>query len=146
MQNLKCEVKTIEEGKRLFTVEGETFPVIYSYPDEKAMWICDYDEEGRLTSVITCQGEKMVVYIDSAEKFLEARTEIEKEGWIRCKLPKVNVTFREPNGPSREERRRAEKEKEAEERKKKNELKRQKRLKEQRDAQLKKFEEIRHDE
>lgn len=144
MPNITAEVK--RPDKKEFDVDDD-FPVIYSYPDpnEKIYWICDYDEDGKLTSVVTAQGERFVTYIPSAEKFYEIRNDFQNEGWIRNKLPKVNVTIREPNGPSRVEKRQKSKEEKKEQKKAKKDEQRKREKDQEAKAFAKRFEELSHD-
>lgn len=109
INDVKLEIQGHPDIKRLFEVDDK-FPVAYSYPEENAQWICDYDMDGKLTSVVRGHGEKYVTYINSAEEFYSLRNEMEGLGWLRCAMPKVTVSFNDSKvkKPSRKERRLAE--------------------------------------
>lgn len=60
--------------------------------ESRLVWICNYDEDKRLTSVFMKDREKNAVYIDVAEA-LRIRNELLNAGWKEIKKPEATFKF-----------------------------------------------------
>lgn len=71
-----------------------TLPLIYvDQFDKNVFWLCDRDEEGRITSVFCGYGEKECFYIDSLEGVKEQRDKLIENGWVKGKKPTITFNF-----------------------------------------------------
>lgn len=69
-------------------------PISYKDPYQKdVMWICDYDEEKKITSVFIGHGEKYVAYIPTLNEVARQKYLLKDQGWVEVKRPNVNFTF-----------------------------------------------------
>jgi hypothetical protein len=70
------------------------FPVAYKDQYEKdVMWICDYDEEERITSVFVGNGEKYNAYMPNLMEVKNQEKLLKDAGWVKINRPKIEVTF-----------------------------------------------------
>lgn len=65
-------------------------------------WICNYSEDGKITSVIiNTQEEKgrdrCITFLDTLEKAIEIRNNLIKSGWEEFTQPQVNVYQQKSN-------------------------------------------------
>jgi hypothetical protein len=87
------------DTQSMFNPENGKLPFGYFDPksEGKLYWICNYDGEGRITSVVCydygTDQDKRVVYLDSMEKAIELRDEFIKGGWKKLVPPKVTFTY-----------------------------------------------------
>lgn len=88
-------------------------PLWYRDPVEKdTFWLCDYDQNKNITSIFLGHGEKLCQYLRDLDHVKEQEERVREIGWVKCKLPDINVTFDAPQSqPSRKERRKMERQK-----------------------------------
>lgn len=83
------------------------FPIMYmSNLDNMIYWICDYDEDKKLTSMFFKRDdpERFIAYC-TEEEAIKQRDLLIDQGWIKCKKPEMVITFDESNKPNRAQRR-----------------------------------------
>ena len=98
-------------------------PAMYKNPnDNDVYWICDYDQDQKITSVFVGHGEKYCSYLPNFEEVYKQEMLLKNEGWVKCKKPEITVTFDEKTLPRKYKR-------ELERQKKKEEKKQQKKEK-----------------
>jgi len=69
------------------------FPVAYKDQyDKDVYWICDLDEEKRITSVFIGHGEKYNAYMTLSDVKIQIE-KLKTQGWIKVNRPKVELTF-----------------------------------------------------
>ena len=78
--------------------------------DRKVYWICSLDENGEILSMFFKQDdpERHYCKIPNEEAALEQMNLLIKEGWTKCKQPKINI-IQDEKKPNRKERRLQEK-------------------------------------
>jgi hypothetical protein len=92
---------------------GDNPPYSLFNPElERLMWICDKDQDGKLTSVFSFQSEraleKQVDYLTEAQA-KHTRDELVKAGWKPTKPPGVQINIPELDSMTRAEKKRLKK-------------------------------------
>lgn len=54
-------------------------------------WICDYDMDGRITSILMRGEEKYVSYVKDLITAIDVKDTLVRQGWIVIKDPKVRI-------------------------------------------------------
>lgn len=114
---------TIVNEDKNNTGQDETdLPFSYFYPQqEHIIWICDYDQDRKITSVFFNTKEKegnnkMMAYCRDLNHAKEVRDELVAQGWRKMTTPKITVTL--PEGSiSRQMRRQLQRQEEKRQRK-----------------------------
>lgn len=81
--------------------KGDDLPFAYFNPtsEGKVTWNCNYDQDGKVTSVFMYSGEgkpeRQVTYL-TLEQARETRNTLVEHGWKETQLPKIN--FKTPDG------------------------------------------------
>ena len=71
-------------------------PLMYKDPHDKDVyWICDRDEEKRITSVFLGHGERYSTYFESEKDALHQEGLLRGVGWVKCKKPEITFTMDE---------------------------------------------------
>ena len=72
--------------------KSKILPLMYKDPSIKdGYWICDYDEENRITSVFLGEGEKYTAYMPNIEEVKIQEKLLIGVGWVKCKKPEINI-------------------------------------------------------
>ena len=67
--------------------------------NEKLLWVCGKDEQGRIVSVFQFQGNKdeladnRACYLPTEEKAKEIRQHLLDDGWVKTGLPKMRIKY-----------------------------------------------------
>ena len=94
--------------------EDDSLPYAYFNPENegKLTWICNYDAEGKITSVFCydfgTHKDRKIEYLPDMEKARYFREELIKNGWQKLVPPEVTFTFpgeKEPRKMNRKEKR-----------------------------------------
>ena len=101
---------------------SKVLPLLYKDPLEKdVFWICDYDEDKKITSVFFGHDERYSAYMDSEADAQRQEEMLKESGWVKCKKPEVTMSFENKHGSARKLKRKqermAENEKKREEKK-----------------------------
>jgi len=67
-------------------------PLMYSNPRDKGVfWICDYDQDDKITSVFMGHKDRYIAYMPSLEDAENQEELLKNDGWVKCKKPEINV-------------------------------------------------------
>ena len=83
-------------------------PFAYINPEnENIYWMCNHDQDGKITSVFMNTGikDKRVMYLPDIEAAIEQRNLLIGTGWAEMKLPEITVTQTDPSQMNRQQRR-----------------------------------------
>lgn len=81
-------------------------PLTYKKMDDKdVFWICDLDQDEKITSVFIGHGDKFVAYLPNVDKIKEQEKLLIDDGWVKVKKPEINFTFDAPKKSVRKEKR-----------------------------------------
>ena len=124
MQVKDVEVKDVqvnndEEVNNDVTVDSSNniLPLMYKNPnDTDGYWLCDYDDDKKITSVFIGHEEKYIAYMPSPNDALKQEEMLVNDGWVKCKKPEVTFSMIEKSLP-RKYRRKMEKQRKKEEKK-----------------------------
>lgn len=95
----------------LLNRDGDILPFGYFNPksEGKIFWMCDYDQDRKITSIIQYdyEGQKgrKIEYLENMEKALYYRDEFVKDGWKKIVPPKVEFTMEDGRPLNRQEKR-----------------------------------------
>jgi len=64
--------------------------------DTDVYWICDYDEQKRITSVFIGHGDKYIRYLETEQQVNEQEQLLKDKGWVKCINPQIEITFDQP--------------------------------------------------
>jgi hypothetical protein len=83
-------------------LEEFVLPLRLRHPDGKVVWVCNYDEDKKLTSVFqhlaqNAMQDRLIDYID-IDKLREIHTSLAEAGWEPWH-PEEIITFEDPNAP-----------------------------------------------
>lgn len=76
----------------------DELPFTYFDPQNSHIyWICNHDQDGKITSVYVSTKEKKgneryMGYLDTIEQAVQQRNELILRGWVEFKLPEISVT------------------------------------------------------
>ena len=82
--------------------QGDNLPFAYFNPasEGKVTWNCNYDQNGKITSVFMYSGDgnpdRRINYLDSMEEAIQTRDTLIEHGWKETKLP--TIKFKSPDG------------------------------------------------
>ena len=78
----------------------ELLPLAYMDSLDKGVyWLCDYDENHKITSVFMGHGERYSAYLNNINDILDQEKKLVEVGWIKCKKPEINIKFDEKKLP-----------------------------------------------
>lgn len=81
-------------------------PLTYKNAHEKdVFWVCDLDEEEKITSVFIGHGDKYCAYLPNIEEIKKQEQLLIDDGWVKVKQPEINFTFDAPKRSLRKEKR-----------------------------------------
>ncbi len=90
-------IKSLEDIEVESVLNPESGEIPYGFyspeSDGKVMWICNYDSQGKLTSVFSHGNDKRSKYLESAEEAKEIKDELIKAGWKKLIPPKITFTY-----------------------------------------------------
>lgn len=76
----------------------DELPFCYCDPNNtRIFWICNYDQDGKITSVVVNSNEKKgndrgIGYLDDMDAAIKLRNDLIKHGWIEFQLPQITVS------------------------------------------------------
>lgn len=69
-------------------------PLIYTHPiEETIMWVCDKDQNGKVTSVFVGRGERYCAYLPDEEEAKKQENLLINDGWIKRRKPEITISF-----------------------------------------------------
>jgi hypothetical protein len=97
----KVKEAFIKETKieNLLNRDGDQLPFGLYNPltQGKLIWMCNFDEENKITSVFNYTGnekpERKCTYLKNKEEAVFFRDTLIHEGWLPLKLPKIEFTM-----------------------------------------------------
>ncbi len=83
------------EAKSVLNPEDGSIPFGYFCPesDGKVLWICNYDTQGKITSVFSHNNDRRCQYLDTPEDAKKIRDALVDAGWQKLIPPKVTFTY-----------------------------------------------------
>lgn len=97
-EDVESNDKEVEVEPLLNRETGE-LPFAYFHPqtDGKLIWICNYDAEGKITSVFSFKqvigDDRKVCYLEDIKDAEQIRDELIANGWKKLKPPKLTFTY-----------------------------------------------------
>lgn len=82
--------------------QDNNLPFAYFNPESegKVTWNCNYDQDGKITSVFMFTGEgtpdRRISYLNSIEEARQTRDTLIQHGWQETKMP--TIKFKSPEG------------------------------------------------
>jgi len=95
MDHEEEKIEEVEVESLLNRETGE-LPFAYFEPttEGKLMWVCNYDAEGKITSVTQLpDGQRRIAYLEDKATAEKIRDELIEHGWKKLKPPKVTLTY-----------------------------------------------------
>jgi len=75
-------------------MDKNILPICYVNPkDPTTCWICDYDEQHKITSIYFQKGRRLCGYFDDLENVKCQEQLLKDYGWIKGNRPTINIKF-----------------------------------------------------
>ena len=100
------------EVESLLNREGNALPFGYHNPETegKLIWMCNYDAEGRITSVFSfdkgTHREANTNYLKDMDEAISVRDELVNHGWKKMEAPKATFSYAGDDKPLNRKQRR----------------------------------------